>query len=212
MEDVLKLYAKPLNKKEPVVCLDEKPVQLLDDARPTIAATRPGAVLKRDYEYVRKGMANVFCVVEPKGGKHMAKVTKNRKGPEFAKLVAGIAKAYARARKIHLVMDNLSTHTGKPLRELYGDGRGKRLWKRFMVHYTPKHGSWLNQAEIEIGLFARECIGKTRIGDIKSLTDRARAWNTRANRKRRKINWGFTVRKARKKFEYNSPGFTLTRY
>src|SRR3989344_2121246 len=93
MEDVLNLYEKPLNPEEPVVCLDEKPVQLLEDARPPIAADKPGSIFKRDYEYVRGGTANVFCAVEPKAGKHFTKVTKNRKGPEFAKMVSKIQRA-----------------------------------------------------------------------------------------------------------------------
>ena len=137
MEDVLDLYEKPLNPKEPVVCLDEKPVQLLEDARKSIVADKPGAIFKRDYEYVRGGTANVFCGVEPKAGKHFTRVTKNRKGPAFAKMISRIAKAYPKKKTIHLVMDNLSTHGKKSLTDFYGEKRGGEIWDKFTPHYTP---------------------------------------------------------------------------
>jgi len=203
MEDVLDLYGKPLNEKEPVVCLDEKSVQLLRDERAPILAEKPGTILKRGSEYIREGTVNVFCVVEPKAGKHFTKVTKNRKGPEFAKMISKIEKAYPQADTIHLVVDNLNTHCEKPLADFYGETEGKKLWERFTVHYTPKHGSWLDQAEIEIGVFARQCLGKDRIGKIASLRERTCAWNRRVNRKGMKIDWRFTVKDARKKFKYH---------
>ena len=212
MEDVLNLYEKPLNPKEPVVCLDEKPVQLLEDARPCIAADKPGAIFKRDYEYVRGGTANVFCAVEPKAGKHFTRVTKNRKGPAFAKMIARIARAYTGKKTIHLVMDNLSTHGEKSLTNFYGEKLGGEIWGKFTPHYTPKHASWLDQAEIEIGIFSRQCLGHDRIGDIPALRKRASAWNSRMNRQRRKINWSFTVPDARKKFRYKSTDFIRSRY
>ena len=189
------------------MCVDEKPVQLLEDAREPIVADKPGAILKRDYEYVRGGTANVFCAVEPKAGKHFTRVTKNRKGPAFAKMISRIARAYPGKKTIHLVMDNLSTHGKKSLTDFYGEERGSEIWDRVTPHYTPKHASWLDQAEIEIGIFSRQCLGKDRIGDIPSLRRRAAAWNRRMNRQRRKINWSFTVPDARKKFGYNSPRF-----
>jgi transposase len=204
MEDVLDLYAKPLNPKEPVVCLDESPIQLLEDARECIAAKKPGEILKRDSEYVRHGTANVFAIVEPKAGKHLTTITKNRKGPKFAQMLEKIGEAYPEAETIHLVMDNLSTHGKKPLLVFFGEKRGMELWDRFTPHFTPKHGSWLNQAEMEIGIFRRQCLGKSRIPDIGSLRRRAGAWNRRVNRKGLKINWKFTVEKARKKFHYKN--------
>ncbi|MBI4678550.1 MAG: IS630 family transposase [Elusimicrobia bacterium] len=179
MENLLDLYERPLDPREPVVGLDEKPVQLLKECRGPIRADKPGKIMKRDSEYVRNGTANVFCVVEPKAGRHLTAATKNRKGPEFAKTVGRIARAYPKARTIHLVMDNLSTHGAKALRDYYGEERGEELWERFRVHYTPKHGSWLNQAEIECGLFGRRCLGKDRVGDLESLQQRTQAWNTR---------------------------------
>ena len=160
MEDLLELYEKPLNEKEPVVCLDEKPVQLLKEVREPIRVEEPGAILKRDSEYERCGTANAFCVVEPKAGRHLTRITKNRKMPEFAKTVSKIAESYPQAETIHLVMDNLNSHFEKSLTNFYGEEGGKELWSRFTPHYTPIHGSWLNQAEIEISVFSRQCLGK----------------------------------------------------
>jgi transposase len=203
MEDLLELYERPLDPREPVVCLDEKPVPLRGECREPILADRPGAILKRDSEYIRKGTANVFCVVEPKAGRHMTEATKNRKAPEYAKTLAKLSRAYPKARTIHLVMDNLTTHrSSNALTKFYGEKRGNKIWQRFSVHYTPKHGSWLNQAEIECGLVGRQCLGKDRIADLESLQGRTAAWNARANRDAIKTNWGFTVEKAREKFHY----------
>lgn len=203
MEEVLGVYERPLQVKEPVVCLDERPVQLLSEVR-AVKEGRPGRIRKRDNEYKREGVVNVFCAVEPKAGRHLTRVTPNRKGPEFAKMMKRIERSYPQVRTIHLVMDNLNTHTEKSLTDYYGLEAGKRLWERFTVHYTPKHGSWLNQAEIEISLFSRQCLGKDRIGDIGLLRQRTMAWNKAINRKKTKINWTFTQRKARKKFKYDS--------
>jgi hypothetical protein len=202
MEELLDLYERPPDAREPVVCLDEKPVQLLKECREPIRADKPGTIMKRDSEYVRNGTANVFCVVEPKEGRHLTQATKNRKGPAFAKAVGRIAKAYPGARTIHLVMDNLSTHREKALRDYYGEEPGQKLWERFAVHYTPKHGSWLNQAEIECGLFGRQCLGKERVGDLEVLRQRTSAWNGRVNLDHVKIDWKFTTEKARDKFGY----------
>ena len=201
MEDVLAIYEKPYNKSEPVVCLDEKPVQLLDHARAPIAM-KPGTPARQDYEYKRKGTANVFRAIEPKKGKHFTKVTENRKMPEFAAFVKSIIASYAEAKTIHFVMDNLSTHSEKALIEKFGKTEGRRLWGRLTVHYTPKHASWLNQAEIGIGIYAKQCLGKERVATIEELAERSKAWNQAANRKHIKINWTFTRKKARQKFNY----------
>ena len=153
LEDVLKVYERPLTAKQPVVCLDEKPVVLHADTRPS-APIGPGRVARRDYEYRRCGTANVFCAVDPKAGRHFTKPTLTRKSPEFADFLQEIAAAYPAADTIHLVMDNLSTHSRKAVVDRFGQKAGDRLWRRFTVHHTPRHGSWLNQAEIEIGLSA----------------------------------------------------------
>lgn len=201
MEDVLAVYEKPLSVDEPVVCVDEKSATLHKDLRESLPM-KPGSVAKRDSEYERCGTANVFCGVEPKAGLHFTKVTPNRSSPEFADFLRGIAHRYPEAQTIHLVMDNLSSHTGKALVDRFGQEEGGLLWDRFTVHYTPTHGSWLNQAEIEIGLFSRQCLGRRRIGDEESLSTEAHAWNRQVNRKRVKINWTFNRKKARKKFGY----------
>src|ERR1700738_1981091 len=201
MEDVLKTYEQPLSESQPVVCVDEKPVVLHEDTRPSIPL-RPGRVARRDYEYRRCGTANVFCGIEPKAGVHFTKVMPTRSSPEFADFLLGIAEHYPAAHTIHLVMDNLSSHTRKALVDRFGEADGGWLWERFTVHYTPKHGSWLNQAEIEIGLFSRQCLGKRRIGNIATLRQEAKAWSYRSNRARIKIQWKFTRKLARLKLNY----------
>jgi len=201
MEDVLETYEKPYDPAEPVVCLDEKPVTLHADVRAPMPA-RPGREARRDNEYERRGTANVFCAVEPKAGRHFTFPTPDRSGLEFAQAVAELACQYPMAKTIHLVMDNLSSHTPKSLMDLYGEEFGREIWDCFTVHYTPRHGSWLNQAEIEIGLFARQCLGKRRIPDLKTLRRESRAWNRRMNRDSVKINWRFSRKAARRKFGY----------
>lgn len=201
MEDLLTLYERPLDPTEPVVCLDEKPVQCLDDKRRTIRV-RNGSV-RRDYEYVRRGTVNVFCAVEPRAGRHFTKATPNRKNPAFARMLRDIARAYPSARTIHLVVDNLSTHSENALKETFGEAEGAKLWSRFTIHYTPKHGSWLNQAEVEISIYSRQCLGNRRIGSLKQLRAETAAWRRSVNRQRVAINWKFTVRKARRAFRYS---------
>jgi hypothetical protein len=205
MEDVLKVYEKPLTERAPVVCVDEKRVVLHEDTRPSVPV-RPGRVGRRDYEYKRCGTANVFCAVEPKAGRHFTKPTPTRKSPEFADFLLEIAASYPQADTIHLVLDNLSTHTRKAVVDRYGEKDGDWLWRRFTVHHTPKHGSWLNQAEIEIGIFSRQCLGKRRIGNIDDLTTETHAWNQRMNQDQTTIDWKFTRKKARRKLKY-----TITR-
>ena len=202
MEDVLKVYEKPLTERAPVVCLDEKPVVLHEDTRPPVRM-RPGQVARRDYEYKRCGTANVFCAVEPKAGRHFTRPTPTRKSPEFADFLLEIAASYPKADTIHLVLDNLSTHSRKAVIDRLGEKAGDWLWQRFTVHHTPKHGSWLNQAEIEIGIFSRQCLGKRRIATIDDLTTQTRAWNQRINQNQTTIEWNFTRKKARRKLKYN---------
>ena len=201
MEDVLAVYEKPYNPAEPVVCLDEKPVSLHADVRPPTPAA-PGKIAKRDNEYKRCGTANVFCAVEPKAGNHFTFPTPNRSAPELAGVLGKIISSYPFARRIHLVMDNLNIHCRKTLTDHFGNKLGGHLWGRLRVHYTPKHGSWLNQAEIEISLFARQCLGRRRIPTLALLKRESRAWNRKMNRDRVKIKWQFTRKKAREKFGY----------
>jgi len=206
MEDVLALYERPLDASEPVVCIDEKPVSLHRDVRPGTPA-RSGREARRDNEYQRCGTANVFCAVEPKAGRHFTEPTPHRTAREFARVAAQIVIAYPAAQTIHLVMDNLNIHSRKSLVGCYGVEMGDYLWSRFTVHYTPKHGSWLNQAEIEISLFSRQCLGHRRIPNLASLQSQARAWNQRINRAGTKINWQFKRKDARRTFRYTKNQF-----
>ena len=206
MEDVLETYEKPYDPVEPVVCLDEKSITLHADVRPATPA-QPGREARRDSEYKRCGTANVFCAVEPKAGRHFTFATPNRSGFEFAQVAAELAFQYPDAQTVHLVMDNLSSHTRKSLTDLYGAEVGGEIWDRFTVHYTPTHGSWLNQAEIEIGLFSRQCLGTRRIPDLKTLRRESHAWNRRMNRDRITIKWQFNRRAARRKFGYKRHSF-----
>ena len=202
MENILDLLGKPICRSEPVVCLDERPVQLHAEIRQPLPVAR-GRIRKRDSEYRRRGTANVFAIVAPLEGHHLTMATRNRKSKEFAKMLGRISRRYPDARKIHLIMDNLNTHSEKSLIKFYGEKMGNRLWNRFNVHYTPKHGSWLNPAEIEISLFSRECLGRERISKFLDMKERIQAWTRRANRRKRTIDWKFTKRKARAKFKYS---------
>jgi hypothetical protein len=206
MEDVLEVYEQPYDAQQPVICLDEKPVTLHVDLRPASPA-KPGREARRDNEYKRQGTANVFCAVEPKAGRHFTFATPNRSAPEFAKAVFEIALQYPEAKTIHLVLDNLNIHRRKALTDLYGAEFGSEIWDRFTVHHTPTHGSWLNQAEIEIGMFTRQCLGHRRIPDLKTLRREARAWNRCVNRTRTKIKWRFDRKTARQRFRYKRPSF-----
>ena len=207
MEDVLDAYERPYNEKKPLVCLDEKPVPLIADTRERIPPAGPGDVLKKDYEYARNGKVFVFCAVEPKAGRYLNKVTDTRTGVEFAQFIKCVESQYRDAERIVLVMDNLSTHSEKFLIERYGETEGKALWSRFDVHYTPKHGSWLNQAEIAIGMYSRQCLGDGRLGTKENLIEQTKAWNQRTNRKQVKIHWRFTKSKARKSLDYKLSGY-----
>lgn len=201
MEDVLNLLARPYDERQPVVALDERPVQLLDSARPDLRGG-PGRVARRDYEYIRCGTANVYGIVEPKAGRHLTHATKNRKRAQFAAAMQRITAAYPTAKTIHIIMDNLNLHRESVLKQVLGDEAGAALWARFTPHYTPKHASWLNPAEIELSLWSRECLGGDRIPELRELRRRTRAWNARANRLRRTIAWRFTTTEARRVFRY----------
>lgn len=201
MENILDLLEKPHDPSEPIVALDERPVPLRADVRPT-QASRPGKPGRRDSEYHRNGVANIFAIVAPHEGRHLTHATADRKGPRFASALKRIARAYPDAGTIHLIVDNLSTHTKKSLTGAFGNEEGTAIWSRFTVHYTPKHGSWLNPAEIEISLWSRECQGKTRIPSLAELRTRTSRWNQSANRERRRIHWKFRTADARRLFQY----------
>jgi transposase len=202
MEDVLRVYARRHDPNRPVVCLDEKPIVLHDSKRPS-APARPGRVARRDYEYRRHGCANVYCIVEPLTGRRLTHATARRGYRDFARALARIARRYRKSKTIHLVLDNLTVHCEKACIETFGRRRGRALWRRFTIHFTPKHGSWLNAAEMEVSLLSRECIGRLRIPSLEALEPHVKAWATDADRHRRRIKWTFRVRDARRKFRYD---------
>jgi hypothetical protein len=199
MEDLLDLYAEEYDPKRPVVCLDEKSKQLLQDSRPSLPRA-PGKTVCRDYEYVRNGTANIFVAVEPKGKKSYTKVTKRRKKPDYARFILYLAeKKYPDADCIRIVQDNLNTHFEKSLVETFGERKTAELMKRIEFHYTPTHASWLNMAEIEIGILERQCL-KGRIGSRQRIRKEVSAWNKRRNQNHPGISWKFTKTKAKEVF------------
>jgi len=210
MEEDLETYERPYDPQQPVVCLDEKPVTLHAGVRP-FSVAQPGREARRDNEHERRGTANAFCAVEPKAGRHFTFPTPDRSGFEFAQVLAELAVAYPGAKTIHLVMDNLNIHHKKPLTDLYGAELGSEIWDRFTVPYAPTHGSWLNQAEIEIGIFSHQCLGTRRIPNLETLRREARAWNQWMNRDRIKINWKFDRETARRKFGYKRKSSTRSK-
>ena len=210
MEDVLNVLARPYDAREPVVTFDERPVALRGASRPgrPMAA---GHIAREDYEYVRTGTANIYCIVEPNAGRHVTHATRDRKAPRFVAALQRIARRYPTAKTIHLIMDNLNLHGPGSLFSTLGPVQGAALWARFTPHYTPKHGSWLNPAEIEASLWSRECHGRERVDTFEALRDRTRAWTARADRARRKIIWRFTTAKARRVFRYKKKRSTMSR-
>jgi transposase len=200
MDDVLAVYELPYNPHEPVICLDEKPIQLLSDQRKA-QTMRPGGDARRDYEYQRCGTANVFYAVEPKTGRCSPDVTQRRTCEDFAKELQLLERRYhQKTKKIHLILDNLSSHSRNALRRTFGFEEGERLWSRFDVHFTPTHASWLNQAENGISKYTRGCLGKRRIADIETLRAESQAWSEAVNRHPSPVRWKFTREKAKKTF------------
>ena len=197
MYDILNLYEEPYNPKIPVIGLDEKPKQLIEDSRTPIPI-KPGKIAKQDYEYIRRGKANIFMAVEPKGGKRFTEVTWQRTKKDFAFFVKGLIRKYPKAKIIRLVVDNLNTHNESSFYETFEREEAKKIAKRINFHYTPAHASWLNVAEIEIGVMDTECTGR-RIGSKEKLMQEVEAWTKRRNKQRKKINWTFTKQKADKK-------------
>ena len=197
MYDILDLYEEPYDPKKPVIGLDEKPKQLIKDSRNPIPMKK-GSAKKQDYEYIRKGTANIFMAVEPKGGKRVTQVTDQRTKKDFAYFLRGVVKKYADADCIRIVLDNLNTHKAKSLHENFWPEQSDEILSKVEFHYTPTHASWLNVAEIEIGVMDAECTNR-RIKDKEMLKREVKEWNLRRNRQRKKINWTFTKQKADKK-------------
>lgn len=200
MEKVLDVYKRQYNKLFPVVCMDESPKQLIKETRSPIAM-KPGQDRKEDFEYERCGVANIFMASEPLNAKRYVEVTERKTKNEWAKFVRGIADVWYRdAEKITLVMDNLATHTAAAFYEVYKPTEAKRILDRFEFVYTPKHGSWLNMAEIELNVLMNQCLNR-KIDDIRIIEKEVKAWQKHRNNKESKINWQFTNEKARIKLK-----------
>lgn len=204
MEDVLSLYEKPYNPKEPVVCVDEKSKQLLQDKRKPLKA-REGKLKRADYEYQRNGTKNIFLAVEPRAGQRHLKVTDHRKKPDFAQFIKELLEKYTEAEKIHIVADNLNTHFRKSFYETFSQTEADDILKRIKFHYTPKHASWLNMAEIELSIAGRQCLNR-RIPTERKLKREIEYWQKYRNENKLTIQWKFTAKDARKKFKYGFSG------
>jgi hypothetical protein len=198
MYSLLKLYAKPMRNDEPVICIDEKSLQLVAHSRQPLPMV-PGKSAKLDYEYVRKGTANLFVAVEPKAGQRVVSVTDRRAKTDFVGFVqALLSGTYASARRVHLVLDNLNTHFRKCFDDVLGKPAAGKLLRRVRFHYTPKHASWLNMAEIEIGILTRQCLNR-RLPSQQLLRREVDAWQADQNALRRTIEWKFTRQDADRK-------------
>ncbi len=208
MEDVLDVYEFPYDPMRPVVCMDEKPYQLLGEAREALP-TRPGNDKKVDSEYVRNGTCSIFAFVEPLAGKHHVSVREHRTATDWAEEIKYLADVmYPDAEKIILVMDNLNTHKPASLYKRYPAAEARRIIKRLEIHYTPKHGSWLDIAEIELNVMSRQCLSR-RIDDVNHLRNELLAWENERNTMAAKVHWQFKTADARTKLSSLYPKFTV---
>lgn len=204
MEQVLDIYKRPYNERCPLVCMDESPKQLIKETR-TPVAMKPGQEARVDFEYERCGVANIFLASEPLRGKRYVDVTERKTKVDWAEFIKRIADEwYKDAEKITLVMDNLATHKASALYETYPPKEAKRIWDRFEFVYTPKHGSWLNMAEIELNVLMGQCL-KRRIDNIATMQKEVSAWQCHRNNKDATINWQFTNNEARIKLKQLYP-------
>ena len=195
MEMVLDVYKRPYDPRYSVVCMDESPKQLIAETKGPISAS-PGQLAKYDYEYRRCGVCNIFLACEPLEGKRMVTITERKTKREWACFLEEIAGQYEEAKKITLVMDNLNTHNPGSLYEMFEPDRAKEIWDKFEFVYTPKHGSWLNMAEIELNVLTGQCLNR-RIDDIAVVRQEVWAWQEFRNNKNSKVNWQFTTEDAR---------------
>lgn len=198
MEEVLDLYAQPYEPRYPQVCFDERPVQWLADVVAPLSL-QPGQPHRYDYEYERKGTANLFILCQPLTGWREVKATAQRKQTDFALCMRELVDIhFPDAEQIRVVLDNLNTHTPAALYEAFAPDEARRILRKLAFHYTPKHGSWLNMAEIEISILARQCL-KQRIGSSDQLHTVVQWWTLQRNEQKAIINWCFDVTKARTK-------------
>lgn len=204
MEAILRLYRQEYDPNRPTVCFDEASYQLLDHTRDPIGV-RPGTPAKQDSEYKRNGTRNLFMFVEPKAGKRFVLVTRRRKKQDFANAMRYLVDVlYPHAACIDVVLDNLNTHRYVVLIEIFGKKEADRIMQRLCFHYTPPHGSWLNMAEVEIGIMRHQCL-RRRIPDEWTLRAELMSWELHSNRIGRKIHWSFTVDDARRVFKEHYP-------
>jgi len=201
MEDVLEVYSRPYAPARPVVCMDEKPFQLLGEAREPVPM-KPGKVEKVDNEYIREGTCSIFIFTEPLAGWRYAEALEHRTKKDWARRVKWVLdNQYPSAKKVALVMDNLNTHVISSLYETFPPEEAFRLAQRLEIHYTPKHGSWLNIAEIELSALAAQCLGNSRISSIEVLNKELFAWKSRRNADQNGVDWHFTTADARFKLK-----------
>jgi len=208
MEDVLEVYQRPYQPRRPVVCLDEQSKQLVKETRAPIAA-KPGRTARVDYEYERNGTANLFMRFEPLVGRRRVKVTERRTKIDFAQVIRELVdEDYSQAELIVLVMDNLNTHKIASLYEAFEPAEARRLVEKLEIHYTPKHGSWLNMAETELSTLTKQCLDR-RIPDPPTLRREVDAWQRARNKLKSKIDWQFTTQHARIKLKKLYPSIQL---
>jgi DDE superfamily endonuclease len=206
MEDVLEVYARSYDPRFPVVCMDESSIQLIGEVQQPIPAA-PGHPVLVDDEYVRNGVANIFIEVEPLGGKRKVKITEHRTQIDWAHFIREmLEERYQDAEKVVLVMDNLNTHTTASLYLAFPPDKARDLANRLEVHYTPKHGSWLNIAEIELSVLKRQCLA-VRIDCIEKLQSKVLAWNNDRNNRQAKVDWHFKTDNARIKLKRLYPKY-----
>jgi hypothetical protein len=208
MEDVLEVYARPYDPKRPQVCFDEGGKQLIGEVRPPLPL-RPGQPRREDSEYERNGTANLFMVFEPLAGTRRVEVTERRTNQDFARIIRRLVDEwYPEAEKVVLVQDNLSTHTPAALYGAFEPAEARRLVEKLEWHYTPKHGSWLNVAEMELSVLARQCLDR-RIPDLATLRREVAAWEQARNAAVAKVDWQFTTADARVKLKRLYPTIEL---
>jgi len=196
MEKVLDVYKKPYDENYPVVCMDESPKQLIEEGRPS-TEMRPGQEVRIDYEYIRHGVVNIFMANEPLKGTRLTEVTEFKTKKDWARFIKRIGdEIYPNAKKIILVMDNFKTHAASAFYETFAPEEAKRIWDKFEFVFTPKHGSWLNMAEIELHVLNGQCLNR-HIPTIEDVKKEVNAWQTHRNNKECKINWQFTNKDAR---------------
>ena len=201
MEDVLAVYARPYDKNKPVICMDEKPYQLLSHSR-TPLPMEPGKPWRVDYDYIKTGTCCIFIFTEPLAGWRHVYALSQRTKKDWANCIKWLLnEQYPEAEKIVLVMDNLNTHTISSLYETFPPDEAFNLAQRLEIHYTPKHGSWLNIAEIELSAMAAQCLGQRRIPGILSLNAELEAWHTQRNQAQKGVDWQFTAKDARIKLK-----------